>query len=57
MKLFIAGGELIPENENFEIFVKSIDNLKIASCSFGRNIFESNNYQERINNVLRILDR
>lgn len=51
MKLSIAGGQFIPKDEDFEIFVKNVKNLKIASCSFGRNIFESENYKKRINFV------
>lgn len=57
MKLFIAGGELVQKDEDFEAFVKKVENLKIASCSFGRNIFEAENYKERINTVLRVLDK
>lgn len=55
MKLFIAGGQLIPKDEDFETFVKNVKNLKIASCSFGRNIFEAEDYQKRINFVSSLI--
>lgn len=55
MKLFIAGGQFIPKDEDFRTFVKNVENLKIASCSFGRNIFETENFKERIDIVLKTL--
>lgn len=51
MKLFIAGGEFL-ELPKFKQFVKGVDNLKIASASFGRNIFESKSPKQRINFVI-----
>jgi len=54
MKLFIAGGNYI-EDENFKKFVKKVRDLKIASASFGRNIFESENPRQRINFVIENL--
>lgn len=56
MKLFIAGGPWMVEQE-FEEFVKKVENLKSASASFGRNIFESDNPEERINFVLEVFHR
>jgi len=55
LKLFIAGGKYIPNNNNFQTFVKNVEKLKIANCSFGRNIFESKNYQKRINFVASLI--
>ena len=54
MKLFIAGGNYI-EDENFKKFVKKVRDLKIASASFGRNIFESEDPRQRINFVIENL--
>jgi hypothetical protein len=51
MKIFIAGGKFM-EQKQFENFVKEVEKLKIASASFGRNIFESDNFIERINFVI-----
>lgn len=51
MKLFIAGGEFL-ESPKFEQFVTDVENLKIASASFGRNIFESDSPKERINLII-----
>jgi len=56
MKLFIAGGPWMEEQE-FEEFVKKVENLKSASASFGRNIFDSDNPEERINFVLEVFHR
>lgn len=55
LKLFIAGGKFIPNDHDFEIFAQNVNNLKIASCSFGRNIFESKNFKERINFVSSLI--
>lgn len=55
MKLFIAGGQCLRKNNDFENFVKNVENLKTASCSFGRNVFESENFQERINFVSSLI--
>jgi len=54
MKLFIAGGELVRKDIDFETYVKKVDNLKIASYSFGRNIFEAENYKKRINLIFSL---
>jgi len=48
LKLFIAGGSFIPNDDDFQKFVKNIEKLKTASLSLGRNIFESKNYINRI---------
>jgi len=55
LRLFIAGGEYISNDKDFKTFVKNVEKLKIASCSFGRNIFETEDYQQRINFVLKSL--
>jgi DhnA family fructose-bisphosphate aldolase class Ia len=55
--LFIGGGEYVSSEQNFEKFVSNVEALKVASCSFGRNIFEAKNCKERINNVLSQLNR
>lgn len=51
VKLFIAGGSIIPKDDDFETFAKKIEHLKTTSYSFGRNIFEAENYKKRINFV------
>ena len=56
MRLCIGGGQFM-EEEKFDQFVKEVAALKIASCSFGRNIFEVLNYRERIKKVLQELGR
>jgi DhnA family fructose-bisphosphate aldolase class Ia len=56
MKLFIAGGEYLEDND-FEKFVDDVEKLKVASASFGRNIFEADNPKERINFVLEKFGR
>lgn len=55
LKLFIAGGEYISNDKDFKMFVKNVEKLKIASCSFGRNIFESKNPKQRIKFILSSL--
>ena len=55
LRLFIAGGEYISNNKDFKTFVKNVEKLKTASCSFGRNIFESENPKQRINFILSSL--
>ncbi len=55
MKLFIAGGQFISKDKDFKTFVKNVENLKITNCSFGRNIFETENFKERIDIVLKTL--
>lgn len=55
MKLFVAGGQIIPKNDGFETFVKNIENLKTTSYSFGRNIVEAENYKERINFISSLI--
>lgn len=51
MKLFIAGGSYL-DDKNFEKFINKIENLKIASASIGRNIFESDYPEDRIKMVI-----
>ncbi|MEK6859796.1 MAG: hypothetical protein AABX54_03200 [Nanoarchaeota archaeon] len=54
MKLFIAGGPYL-NDDNFKKFVEKVKKIGNASVSFGRNIFESKNYQSRINLVIKKL--
>ena len=56
MKLCIGGGPYLDE-EKFDQLIADVMDLKTASCSFGRNIFESLNYRERIEKVLQALGR
>ncbi|MFA5173664.1 MAG: hypothetical protein WC438_00620 [Candidatus Pacearchaeota archaeon] len=56
MKLFIAGGPYL-EEEQFKDFSKKVEKLKIASASFGRNIFEANKPEERINFVVNLFEK
>jgi len=55
LKLFIAGGNFIPDDNDFQKFVEDIEKLKTASFSIGRNIFESKNYIDRIKLVSSII--
>jgi hypothetical protein len=57
MKLFIGGGKYISDNTKFRNFANQVADLKIASCSFGRNIFESDDPAKRINLVIGKLKR
>lgn len=50
MYLFIGGGPYLTDQE-FQQFLIQVEALKTASASFGRNIFEAENYIDRINLV------
>ena len=56
MKQFIAGGKFIEEGK-FKEFARNVERLKTASASFGRNIFESNNPEKRINMIVRLFKK
>ncbi len=56
MYLFIGGGDLIVDESEFDSFIGKVGDLKIASYSFGRNIFEADNYVERINKITGIIN-
>jgi DhnA family fructose-bisphosphate aldolase class Ia len=55
MKLFVGGGPYIKDESEFEKFAGKVAALKTASFSFGRNIFESDNPQNRIKLILNKL--
>jgi hypothetical protein len=56
LKLCIGGGPLIPKDD-FEQLVMNVASLNKASYSFGRNIFEAENYKDRVELILRNLER
>jgi len=47
MYLVIGGGPYLP-NQEFQNLITKVESLKIANASIGRNIFEAENYLERI---------
>ncbi len=51
MPLFIGGGPYLNDFD-FNKFINQVVTIPDVNCSFGRNIFEADNYEQRIKSVL-----